>query len=138
MLAGKQAAITAQPHEPVLKAERILMVDLVTSQTQAKGAAPSINRKGGQTKTTMASPLSMPSPPSTDGVDRLYDQLAEIHSIAAAQLVECAHWLQSDLMASPVHARAGWQTPIVEPSTTMMAPPPPTDFSPQALPWRGG
>jgi hypothetical protein len=37
------------------------------------------------------------SPPLTaDGLHRMYRQLAEIHAIAAAQLVECAHWCRTD------------------------------------------
>jgi predicted lipoprotein with Yx(FWY)xxD motif len=34
----------------MLNVERILVVDLVATQAQAKGAFPSINRKEGQTK----------------------------------------------------------------------------------------
>jgi hypothetical protein len=37
-----------------------------------------------------AMPLNTLPPPSTDGVDRLYRQLAEIHAIAVAPLAECA------------------------------------------------
>jgi hypothetical protein len=37
------------------------------------------------------------SPPLTaDGLHRMYRQLVEIHAIAAAQLVECAHWRRTD------------------------------------------
>jgi hypothetical protein len=66
------------------------MVDLTTIQAQAKGAAPSANHEGGHTEATMAKPLNAPPPPFANGVDRLYHQLAEIHSITAAKLVECA------------------------------------------------
>jgi hypothetical protein len=61
-------------HEPMLEAERILMLDLAATQDQAKGVAPSANRKGGggQTETAIAMPLNALPPPSTDGVDRLY------------------------------------------------------------------
>jgi hypothetical protein len=33
-----------------------------------------------------------------------------------------------DPICSPVHARAGWQRPVVEPFAARMAPPPLTDF----------
>jgi hypothetical protein len=34
-------------HEPMLKAERILMVDLAATKPQANGAFPSVNTKEG-------------------------------------------------------------------------------------------
>jgi gamma-glutamylcysteine synthetase len=37
-------------------------------------------------------PSALPSP-TTDGVDRMYRQLVEIHGIAAAQLEDCACWV---------------------------------------------
>jgi hypothetical protein len=95
-LTGRQAAAAARPHEqlqhkPMLEAERILMVDFVATQAQAKGAAPSANDEGGQTEAAAdRPPIDLP-PPATDGVDRMYHQLAEIHTITAMQLVECAH-----------------------------------------------
>jgi hypothetical protein len=125
-------------HEHALEAERILMVDLAATQAQAKGVAPSTNRKGGQIKTIAATPLNVLPPPSTDGVDGLYHQLVEIHAIAATQLVECARWRRTDPASSPVHARDSWQNPTAEPSAAKMAPPPPTDFSPQASLWQRG
>jgi hypothetical protein len=111
MLTGKQATTAAQLHElpwhePTLEAESILMVDLATAQAQAKGAALSANCEEGQTKDAVAKPLNAPLPPSADGVDMLYHQLAEIHAITATQLVECARWRPSDPTSSPVHARA--------------------------------
>jgi hypothetical protein len=50
--------IMSQPNEPprhehANEAERILMVDLATTQAQAKGVAPSANCKGGKTETTV-------------------------------------------------------------------------------------
>jgi hypothetical protein len=50
--------IMSQPNEPprhehANEAERILMVDLAATQAQAKGVAPSANRKGGKTETTV-------------------------------------------------------------------------------------
>jgi hypothetical protein len=66
------------------------MVDFASTQTRAKGVSPSANREGGQTEATMAKPLNASPPPTIDGVDRLYHQLAEIHAITITQLVECA------------------------------------------------
>jgi gamma-glutamylcysteine synthetase len=45
--------------------------------------------------------------PTADGVDKLYHQLAEIHTIAARQLAECARWCHSDSTPSPIQARTG-------------------------------
>jgi hypothetical protein len=53
----------------------------------------------------MAKPPSTSPPLTTDGVDKMYHQLAEIHAIAAAQLATCAHWCRSD--SSPSQVRAG-------------------------------
>jgi hypothetical protein len=83
-------------------------------------------------------PLNALPPPSADMVYKLYYQLVEIHAIAAAQLVECAHWYQSDPTSSLIHATTVWQGPVAEPSTAWMVPPPPTDFSPQASLWQRG
>jgi hypothetical protein len=112
----------------------MLMVDLTATRARVKEAASSANRKASQTKTTAATPLNALPPPSVDGMDMLYHQLVEIHTIATAQLVECAHWRRFDPTSSPVYARASWQRPIVEPSAARMAPPPTTDFLPQASP----
>jgi hypothetical protein len=92
----------------MLKAERILMVDLTATQAQTKGSAPSTEREGGQTKAVGTKPLNALPPPSADGVERLYRQLVEVHAIAAMQLVECTHWCQSYPTSRLVHARAGW------------------------------
>jgi hypothetical protein len=40
----------------------------------------------------VAKALSASPPFNVDGVDKMYRQLAEIHTIAAAQLAKCAHW----------------------------------------------
>jgi hypothetical protein len=110
-LAGKQATATTQPHEPlwhepVLEAERIIMVDFTATQAWAKVAAPSDNHKGSRPKAAMAKPPNASPPPTIDGMDRLYRQLAEIHAIAAVQLAECTRWRWSDPTSSLVHARA--------------------------------
>jgi hypothetical protein len=67
------------------------MVDFVSTQAQAKEVAPPASREGGQDEATAAKPLSASHLLTTDGVDKMYRQLAEIHAIAAAQLAECAH-----------------------------------------------
>jgi hypothetical protein len=83
-------------------------VDLATTRAQAKGAAPSTSHDGCQIMAAMATPLNVLPPPSTDGVDRLYHQLAEIHAIAIVRLVECTRWHCSDSTSGLVHASAGW------------------------------
>jgi hypothetical protein len=66
------------------------MVDFTTTQAWAKGEAPSANREGGQTGAAATkTPSALPSP-TIDRVDRMYHQLAEIRTIAAAQLAKCA------------------------------------------------
>jgi hypothetical protein len=60
------------------------MVDLTATRAQAKGAAPFASCKGSQTEAAAAMPLNVLLPPSADGADKLYCQLAEIHAIAAA------------------------------------------------------
>jgi hypothetical protein len=65
-------------------------MDLAATRAQAKRAAHSANREGGQTEAVVAKPLNVRQPPSTDGLDRLYHQLVEIHAFVAAQHAECA------------------------------------------------
>jgi hypothetical protein len=70
------------------------MVDFAATHARAKGVAPSANCEGGGGQgqieaTTTKTPSALP-PPTTDGVDRIYRQLAEIHTIVAVQLAECA------------------------------------------------
>jgi hypothetical protein len=134
-LTDQQATSIAQLHEPLrhevgLEAESIPMVDVATTQAQSKAAAPSDNHEGGQTEATMAKPSSASPPPTADGVDKLYHQLAEIHAITIVQLVECTHWRWSDPTSNLVHTMADWQRHAVEPFAERMAPPPPIDFSP--------
>jgi hypothetical protein len=68
------------------------MVDFASTHARAMGVAPYANHEGGQTKATVAKPPNSSPPPTADGVDRLYHQLAEIHTITTTQLMECAHW----------------------------------------------
>jgi hypothetical protein len=80
-------------------------------------------------------PSTSPSPTANEA-DKLYHQLAVIHAIAVAQLVECTRWQPSNTTPSQVRASTGQQGPDKMPSTTRMTLPPPTDFSPQASLWQ--
>jgi hypothetical protein len=106
-LIGKQAATVAQPlmsprHEPTLEVERVLMVDFTSTQARANKVAPFASHEGGQTKAAATKPPSTSPPLTANRVDKMYHQLAEIHAIAAMQLVEYAHWCRSDSTPSPV------------------------------------
>jgi hypothetical protein len=114
------------------------MVDFTSTQAHAKEVAPPTSREGGQAKAAVAKPPSASPPLTTDEVDKMYCQLAEIHTIATVQLAECAHWLRSDSTPGPVWAETSQSTPIMMPSTIKLVPSPPTDFSPQALLWWQG
>jgi hypothetical protein len=73
----------------MLAIETILMVDFAFTQAQAKDVAPLL-AEGGQDEAAMAKPLSASPSLTTDGMDKMYHQLAEIHAITAMQLVECS------------------------------------------------
>jgi hypothetical protein len=112
------------------------MMDFASTLAHTKGVAPTTSREEGGTEATAARPLRALPPPTTDRVDKMYyHQLAEIHAIAAAQLVESAHWCRSNPTPDTSHAYASWQGATAEPSTTRIALPPLTDFSPQASLW---
>jgi hypothetical protein len=86
-LVGKQTTTKAPSHEspwhePLLEAERTLIVDFASTHARAKGVASSTSHEGGQPEATAAKPLNASPPPTTDGVDKLYHQIAEIHAIA--------------------------------------------------------
>jgi hypothetical protein len=72
------------------------MVDFTSTQAQVEEVNPPAIHEGGQAKATVVKPLSASPPLTTDGVDKMYNQFAEIHEITAAQLAECAHWHRSD------------------------------------------
>jgi hypothetical protein len=55
------------------------MVDFTSTQAQAKKVAPPASREGGQMEATAAKPLSVSPSLTTDRVDKMYHQLAEIH-----------------------------------------------------------
>jgi hypothetical protein len=70
-------------------------MDFASTQARAKEVAPHASHEGGQTEATVAKLLS-PSPQlTTNRVDKMCRQLAEIHAMAAAQLVECTRWRRS-------------------------------------------
>jgi hypothetical protein len=76
-----QAATMNQLHvppqrEPTLEAERILMVDVASTQARAKEVAPPASHEGSRSEATTAKPLSASPPLTTDGVDMMCHQLA--------------------------------------------------------------
>jgi hypothetical protein len=64
------------------------MLDFTSTQALAKELAPQVRRREARAK---ANSTSTSPPLTTDGLDRMYHQLVEIHAIIATQLVECAH-----------------------------------------------
>jgi hypothetical protein len=104
------------------------MVEFASAQAQAEEVAAPASHKGGHAEAAAAKPLSTSPLLTTDGVDKMYRQLAEIHTVAAMQLPECAHWRRSDSTFSSVWAGFDRLRPIVMPSTIRLAPSPPTDF----------
>jgi hypothetical protein len=102
------------------------MVDFTSTQAQAEEVDPPINREGGQLEVAVVKPLSASPPLTTDRVDKMYHQLAEIHAIAAAQLAECARWHRSD--TTPAQFGSGpadRPRPVAMPSMIRLAPSPP-------------
>jgi hypothetical protein len=69
--------------------------------------------RASQTMEAAVMPLNPLPPSSTDGVDKLYHQLAKIHTINAAELAECPHLHWTGSTSSPVHASIGRQKSIV-------------------------
>jgi hypothetical protein len=112
------------------------MLDFTSTQPQAKEVAPPASREGGQDEATTAKPLNAPPLLTTDGVDKMYHHLAEIHTITTEQLAECAQCCWSDSTPNLVWAGTSRPRPVVTPFTIRLAPSPPTDFSSQAMPWQ--
>jgi hypothetical protein len=56
----------------------------------------------------VAEPPKVSPPPTVNGVDKMYHQLAEIHAITAALQAEWARWRESNLTPEVAHAGAGW------------------------------
>jgi hypothetical protein len=63
----------------------------VGTPARTKGVAPTASHVEGHTEAAIARPPKALPPPTTDGVDKMYCQLIEIHAIIAAPLAECAH-----------------------------------------------
>jgi hypothetical protein len=93
------------------------------------------SRGWGLAEAVMTKALSVSPPPTADGLDKMYHQLAEIHAITITQLTKGARWHCSDSTPSLVWTRTDWRRPDEMPSMTRMAPPPSTNFFPQASLW---
>jgi hypothetical protein len=111
------------------------MIDYAPARARSKGLISTPSCGWGQVEATVAKAPSTSPLPTTDGVDKLYHQLVEIHAITATQLVESTHWCRSNSTPSPVQASTSWQGPDMTSSTTRAAPPLPNDFSSQASLW---
>jgi hypothetical protein len=111
------------------------MVDFTSTQAQSKELAPPVRRGVGQVRAVGAISPSMPPPLTTNRVDRMYIQLAEIHFIAVAQLAECGHWHQTDSTPRSVRVGMSRPRPGVAPSAITLAPSPYVDFMSQAPLW---
>jgi hypothetical protein len=64
------------------------MLDFTSTQALAKELAPQVRQREARAE---ANSTSTSPPLTTDGLDRMYHQLVEIHAIIGTQLVECAH-----------------------------------------------
>jgi hypothetical protein len=113
--------------------ERILMMDYAATQARAEGALLPPRGRWGLAEAATTKAMVFSPPPITSEVDRLYRQLTEIHTISAAQLVECTRWRRSGTAPDPFWVKAGWPGPDGMPSATRTALPPPTNFFPRAL-----
>jgi hypothetical protein len=82
-------------------------VGLCLLSSLGQGSGSPCLPQGGQTEVIAAKLLSASPQLTTDGADKMYHQLAEIHAIAAVQLAECTHRRQSDPTTSLVHVGAG-------------------------------
>jgi hypothetical protein len=63
--------------------ERILMVVFTSNQAQDKELAPLVSQGEAHAETAVAKSLGVSPLLTTDGVDKMYCQLAENHTIAA-------------------------------------------------------
>jgi hypothetical protein len=100
-------------HEPLTE-QMIPMMDYAATQAQSLG------------------PLLPPRNQSAiDEVDRLYHQVADIKTIGATQLAECARWRHLNTNPSLVRFKIDRRSPDGMPSAIQTAPPPSVDFSPK-------
>jgi hypothetical protein len=74
----------------------VLMLDFTSTQALAKELSPLVRRSEARAKATEANSMSTSPLLTTDGLDRIYRQLAEIHAITAAQLAKWARLHQTD------------------------------------------
>jgi hypothetical protein len=109
------------------------MVDFTSTQAQVKEFDTPVRR--GEAEAAVAKSPSTPPPLTTDGVDRMYRQLAEIHTIAVEQLAECACWHRIDSTPRSIQAGTSQPRPGAVPSATRLAPSPSVNFSSQAPLW---
>jgi hypothetical protein len=65
------------------------MMDFASTPARAKGVAPTISCEESRIESATSRPSKASPLPTTNGVDKMYHQLVEIHAIAAVQLVEC-------------------------------------------------
>jgi hypothetical protein len=72
------------------------MLYYTVARAQAKRAISTPSCGWGQAEAAAAKGLSTPPPPTAIGMDKLYLQMAEIHTITTAQLAECVRWHRSD------------------------------------------
>jgi hypothetical protein len=63
------------------------MVDFASTQAHTKEVTPPAIREGVKWGATTVKPLSVSPPLTTDGVDKMYYQLVEIHAISTTCLV---------------------------------------------------
>jgi hypothetical protein len=73
---------------------------------------------------TKSKPLSASPPLTADRVDKMHDQLEEIHAFTAMQLAECARWRRSKSTPSSARAGTSQSRPVVTPSMIRLAPSP--------------
>jgi hypothetical protein len=102
------------------------MVDLAYTHAQAKEVAPLTNLEGGRAEAAMAMPLRGSPPLITDGVDKMYRPLVEIHTIATTQLVKFAYWHWFDSTHSLDQVETSRQRKAATPSTIRLVPLPPS------------
>jgi hypothetical protein len=85
------------------------MVDYASTQAQDKELAHPANRAEVQADAfAIKSPSASPSL-TTDELDRMYHQLAEIHTITTTQPGKCTRWRRVD--STPLSARVGTSRP---------------------------
>jgi hypothetical protein len=112
------------------------MLNFTSTQALAKELSPPVRRREARVEATEGNSTSTSPPLTANGLERMYHQLAEIHAIAAAQLVECARWRRSDSTRRLVRLGASHPRPDQPPSRMRPASSPLSDLSSQAPPWQ--